>query len=67
MPQRETYRKTLEQAAVIAGGDLNLSVRLKIPMSTLQGWLAGSEAVPDHAFLAAVDLITVEKLRAESR
>jgi hypothetical protein len=65
MPQRETYRKTLEQAAAIAGGELNLSVRLKVPMSILQNWLAGSDAVPDDVFLAAVDLISAEKLRPE--
>ena len=66
MPQRETYRKTLEQAAVLAGGELNLSVRLKIPVTMLQTWIAGHAPVPDDAFLAAVDVITAEKLRAES-
>ena len=66
MPQRETYRKTLEQAAVLAGGELNLSVRLKVPVTTLQMWLAGGHPIPDRAFLDAVDVITAEKLRQES-
>ena len=66
MPQRETYRKTLEQAAALAGGELNLAVRLNVPVDSLRKWLAGADAVPDHAFLKAVDLITAAKVRAES-
>ena len=66
MPQGETYRRTLEQAALLAGGTLNLSVRLKVPMDRLQNWLSGTEPVPDHAFLDAVDVITAAKLRAGS-
>ena len=67
MPQREAYRKTLEQAAALAGGELNLCLRLKVPLGTLRNWLAGGEAIPDHAFLDAVDVITIEKLRIETK
>jgi len=56
----------MTRAAAIAGGELNLSVRLKVPVTTLQRWLAGGDPIPDRAFLDAVDLITAEKLRAES-
>ena len=65
MPQRETYRRTLEQAVSIAGGDLNLSVRLKVPLGTLRNWLAGLDAVPDQAFLEAVDLISAAKQQTD--
>ena len=67
MPQRETYRKTIEQAVTFAGGELNLSLRLKVPLATLRNWLAGVEAIPDHAFLDAVDVITVEKMRIATK
>ena len=66
MPQRETYRKTLEQAAALAGGEVNLSLRLKVDIGTLRSWLSGVQAVPDHAFLDAVDVITAAQLRVEA-
>ena len=66
MPQRETYRKTIEEAAVLAGGILNLSVRLRVDMATLQSWLADRVPVPEHAFLDAVDVITAEQLRTQT-
>ncbi len=57
MDQRETYRNTLHYALAIAGGELTLCVRLKVPIAVLRNWLAGIEAVPTGAFLDAVDII----------
>ena len=66
MPQTWTYRRTIQQAAEYAGGDLNLSVRLSVDLETIRGWMDGRVDIPDQAFLDAVDLITIEKLRADS-
>jgi len=55
--RQETYRNTLQYALAIAGSELNLSVRLKVTMSKLRIWLDGIEAVPDAAFLDAVDVV----------
>lgn len=63
MAKRETYRKTLEEAALLAGGEANLSVRLKVDVGTLHDWIAGAQPVPDYAFLDAVDVITAVRLR----
>ena len=41
-------------------------MRLHVDLTTLQSWLSGADPVPDYAFLDAVDVITVAKLRAES-
>lgn len=57
MDRKETYRNTLRYALAIAGSELNLSVRMKVTVSKLRIWLDGMEAVPDAAFLAAVDVV----------
>ena len=58
MPHREAYRKTLEYALAIAGSELVLSVRLKVPAGKLKNWLQGIEEIPDRAFLDAIDIIS---------
>lgn len=55
--QTETYRGTLKYALIIAGSELALSVRLKVPVGKLKLWLDGIEPPPDAAFLDAVDVI----------
>ena len=57
MDQRETYRQTLQYALSIAGSELALAARLKVTPGKLKNWLSGIEAVPDQAFLDAVDVI----------
>ena len=57
MEQGETYRSTLQYALAIAGSELVLAARLRVPVAVLRGWLAGVDPVPDRAFLDAVDLI----------
>ena len=58
MHQKETYRRTLEYALGIAGGELALSVRMKVPLALLRNWLAGISEIPTAAFLDAIDVIT---------
>ena len=65
MAQRETYRKTLQHALAVAGGEFNLSVRLKVPATKLRDWLSGVAPVPDQAFLDAVDLLSAAQHRAD--
>lgn len=57
MGPEETYRRTLEYALGIAGGEVALSVRLRVPLGILQNWLSGITPIPDSAFLDAVDVI----------
>ena len=57
MEHGETYRRTLEYALAIAGGELALSVRMKVSLATLKNWRNGVSPVPDRAFLDAVDVI----------
>ena len=57
MDQVETYRSTLQYALVLAGSELALSVRLRVPLGTLRNWLEGIEPIPDRAFLDAVDVV----------
>ena len=62
MPQRELYRATLRAAVVIAGGEVALSVHLKVPVETLKFWLDNNVPVPVTAYLGAVDVITSDKI-----
>jgi len=57
MDPEETYRRTLEYALGIAGGELALAAQLKVPPGVLKNWLSGITPVPDSAFLDAVDVI----------
>jgi len=57
MAPEETYRRTLEYALGIAGGELALSARLKVPLGILRNWLSGVTPIPDSAFLDTVDVI----------
>jgi len=57
MAPEETYRRTLEYALGIVGGELALSTRLKVPLGTLRNWLGGITPIPDAAFLDTVDVI----------
>ena len=61
MEQQEIYRSTLGYALAIAGTELALSVRLKVPLGTLQNWLQGLCEIPTAGFLDAVDVITTAK------
>lgn len=54
---RDVYINTLKYAQAIAGSELNLSVRLEVPVALLRMWLKGIEPVPAASFLAAVDVI----------
>jgi len=55
---RETYRTTLRRALLVAGGGLQLSVRLQVSPAQLDRWLLGTDPIPARAFLDAVDIIT---------
>jgi hypothetical protein len=55
--EQGTYINTLRYALAIAGSELTLSVRLKVPVARLEIWLKRIEPVPSAAFLAAVDAI----------
>jgi len=57
MEQRETYLNTLKYAVAIAGGELHLAVRLRVPVAKLQSWLHGVDPIPTPTFLDAVDVI----------
>jgi hypothetical protein len=57
MEHGETYRLTLEYALAIVGGELALSVRMKVSLAMLENWRNGISPVPDRAFLDAVDII----------
>ena len=59
---RDVYRKTLERAAQIAGGEQALALQLKITPSHLALWLRGLEEPTTEAFLRAVDLVSEHEL-----
>jgi hypothetical protein len=54
---REIYVNTLKYALAIAGSEVALSVRLRVPVAKLQIWLKRVEPVPTAVFLDAVDVI----------
>jgi len=57
MERWDTYRSTLHYALAIAGSELNLAVRLGVPVGELKNWLDGIVHVPDRVFLQTVDII----------
>ena len=67
MGDRETYRNTLLRALAIAGSDLALAVRLDATPSQVKKWLAGVEAIPDAAFLDAVDIVVTAQIIGADR
>jgi len=54
---RDVYINTLKYASAIAGSELTLAARLRVPLAKVQMWLKGIEPVPAATFLAAVDII----------
>jgi len=67
MGDREPYRDTLTYAVALVGGKRQLVARLNIRIQLLDNWLCGVEAVPDHVFMAAVDVIVESSREARER
>jgi len=55
------YRRTLEQAAAIAGGADALAVRLGVSARVVDIWIRGDGVPPTHHFLMAVDILEEAK------
>lgn len=62
MQNRDTYLRTLQSAMTIAGSELVLAVRLRTDPGQIKKWLAGAEAIPDAAFLDAVDIVVTAQI-----
>jgi DNA-binding transcriptional regulator YdaS (Cro superfamily) len=54
----DVYLRTLQRAALIAGGEQALALELKVTPSHLALWLQGIERPPLDIFLRAVDLVS---------
>jgi transcriptional regulator with XRE-family HTH domain len=54
----EARIRTLQRAAVLAGGEQALARQLKVSRRTLAGWLSGEQAAPTYAFLHCADLVS---------
>lgn len=54
------YRRTLQKAAELAGGQKKLARYLSVPRGELEKWLAGTGTPPIATFLKAVDLVLDE-------
>ena len=59
--------QTLQRAARIVGGELELALRLGVTPSHMALWLLGIEAPPGDIFLRAVDLVMDDKLQRRIR
>lgn len=55
---RGVHTRTLQRAAELVGGKLELRQRLRVPMRELDDWLAGIAAPPTDIFLTAVDILS---------
>ena len=67
MNDREPHRNALRYALALVGGKHELAARLNVSIPTLDNWLCGVEAVPDHIFMAAVDVIVESSREARER
>jgi hypothetical protein len=54
------YGRTLQKAAELAGGHKKLARYLRVPLSDLEKWIAGTGKPPIGTFLKAVDLVLDE-------
>ncbi|MGH8740550.1 MAG: hypothetical protein ACREUN_06530 [Burkholderiales bacterium] len=61
------YVEAVRRAAVIAGGEHALALRLGVTPSHLALWIMGSEAPPAYVFLKVVDLITEHEITTISK
>src|SRR5688572_23397778 len=52
------YARALRRAADVVGGKSALRELLRVPMSELEGWLAGADKPPMDVFLKAVEIIS---------
>lgn len=61
----DTYRASVESAAAAVGGARELATRLRVSMTDLTRWLAGTHKPPLHAFLRVVDIILEERKKSQ--
>lgn len=49
--------RTLHRACLIVGGAEMLAKQLEVSTAHVEGWLRGEQAVPERAFLHAVEIV----------
>jgi hypothetical protein len=56
----EIQARLLGRAVSIAGGEARLAASLRVPEHSLRFWLETRARLPDHVFLAVVDLVLAD-------
>jgi len=54
------YSRTLQKAAELIGSRQKLARHLRVPLTELEKWIAGTAVPPTGTFLKAVDVVIVE-------
>lgn len=54
------YARTVRRAAEIVGGIEALSAQLGVHPGILEGWMAGTNPVPQDIFFRAVDIVVAD-------
>jgi hypothetical protein len=57
MSDQALYRRTLQRALEIAGGQSALRGKLAVSDTNLSSWLQGSQPIPEQVFLQLVDIV----------
>jgi hypothetical protein len=66
-PARSSVQaRTLHRACLVVGGIDALAKHLEISQADLERWLRGDEAPPEHAFLAAVEIVLLHAEESHS-
>src|SRR5688572_2687275 len=63
--QSDTYRESLASAAAVVGGARELADRLRVGMTDLTRWLAGTHKPPLNVFLRVIDIILDERKKSQ--
>ena len=61
----DTYRASVESAAAAVGGARELAVLLRVSMTDLTRWLAGTHRPPLHVFLRVIDVILDQRKKPQ--
>jgi len=66
MPPNPLYAECIQRAAALLGGCAALAARLGVPQRLVERWLDGRCAVPEGAFLRAVDILLEKNVPPET-
>jgi hypothetical protein len=51
------HKRTLERALQVVKTKERLAVALEVPLDELEAYMAGNKAVPNQAFITALDIV----------